>query len=139
MFSASCQHKRTYHTQLQLVWHRYIPNSFDRIQKFILNCNQTLLKGARNNKNTINRDLYPLILCVYLNFNGSSWSENSHTSKSIRMKVERMVGFAEVSEHEKGALVKIEPTHPKYIIRYSTSMEQAPLCSVTCCHKRDTT
>ena len=42
-------------------------------------------------------------------------------------------------EHEKGALVKIELTHPKYIIRYSTSMEQAPLCSVTCCHKRDTT
>lgn len=50
-----------------------------------------------------------------------------------------MVGFAEVSEHEKSALANNEPTHLKYINRNSESMEQAPLCSVTCCHKRDTT
>ena len=55
------------------------------------------------------------------------------------MKVERMVGFAELSEHEKSALANNEPTHLKYINRNSESMEQAPLCSVTCCHKRDTT
>ena len=53
------------------------------------------------------------------------------------MKVERMVGFAEVSEHEKGALVKIEPTHPKYVIRCLKSKEQVPLYSVTSYHTGD--
>ena len=57
------------------------------------------------------------------------------------MKLKQCIVLTEsqtrIESTKKGALVKIEPTHPKYVIRCLKSKEQVPLYNATSYHTRD--